>query len=151
MEYTFESLSLIDQLISMVGEKDKRARAVLTQLRRQLQEDQITFQEARKAIVEMEAALEKVTGPANRIGTYLGSPKEGIAYISVGGADYYTNVDSRLQIEDLKVGTRVLVNEAYAVVGDLGYNPSDRLERSLTFYPKDGSESARNTESRPWC
>ena len=136
MEYTFESLSLIDQLISMVGEKDKRARAVLTQLRRQLQEDQITFQEARKAIVEMEAALEKVTGPANRIGTYLGSPKEGIAYISVGGADYYTNVDSRLQIEDLKVGTRVLVNEAYAVVGDLGYNPSGPVGKIIDILSK---------------
>jgi len=124
MEYTFQSLSLIDQLLVTVGEKDKRSRALLSQLRRQLQEDQITFQEARKTIVELEGALEKVTGPANRVGTYLGSPNEGIAYLSIGGSDYYTNVDPRLNIEDLKVGTRVLVNEAYAVVGDLGYSPS---------------------------
>ena len=124
MEYTFQSLSLIDQLLVTVGEKDKRSRALLSQLRRQLQEDQITFQEARKTIMELEGALEKVTGPANRIGTYLGSPNEGIAYLSIGGSDYYTNVDPRLNIEDLKVGTRVLVNEAYAVVGDLGYSPS---------------------------
>ena len=124
MEYTFHALSLIDQLLATVGEKDKRSRALLSQLRRQLQEDQISFQEARKAIVELEGALEKVTSPANRIGTYLGSPNEGIAYLSIGGSDYYTNIDPRLNIEDLKVGTRVLVNEAYAVVGDLGYSPS---------------------------
>jgi proteasome-associated ATPase len=124
MEYTFQSLSLIDQLLVTIGEKDKRSRALLSQLRRQLQEDQITFQEARKTIVELEGALEKVTAPANRIGTYLGSPNEGIAYVSVGGSDYYTNIDPRVDAGSLRVGTRVLVNEAFAVVGDLGYSPS---------------------------
>ena len=131
MEYTFQSLSLIDQLLVTISEKDKRSRALLSQLRRQLQEDQITFQEARKTIVELEGALEKVTAPANRIATYLGAPNEGIAYISIGGSDYYTNVDPRVDIGSLKVGTRVLVNEAYAVVGDLGYSPSGPVSKVI--------------------
>ena len=67
-----------------------------TSWRRQLQEDEITFEEARRTIVELEGALEKVTAPANRVGTLLSAPENGIAYITVGGAEYYANVDSRL-------------------------------------------------------
>ena len=116
------ALALVDRMLLSLDEKDSR-RHLLYQLRRQIIEDEMTFQEARQTIVELEGALEKVTSPSNRVGTYLGSPKEGIACIVVGGADYYANVDTRLDISELKVGTRVLVNEAYAVVGDLGYSP----------------------------
>jgi proteasome-associated ATPase len=120
---------LIDQLMATLGERDKRSRAILSHLRRQIQEDQLTFQEARKAIVELEGALEKVTAPANRVGTYLGSPAEGIASVSIGGSDYYSQIDPRVDAAELSVGTRVLVNEAYAVVGDLGYTPSGPVVR----------------------
>jgi len=100
------------------------ARPLLYQLRRQLMEREITFQEARRSLVELEAALEKVTAPANRVGIFLGSPSEGIATVFVGGSEYYANIDPRVDSAELKVGCRVLVNEAYAVVGDLGYSPS---------------------------
>ena len=120
MQHTFQSLSVIDQILMSMDEKDRR-RPLLYQLRRQLQEDEITFEEARRTIVELEGALEKVTAPANRVGTLLEPPENGVAYICVGGAEYYANLDSRLDEADLRVGTRVLVNEAFAVVGDLGY------------------------------
>ena len=59
MQHTFESLTIIDQILMSMDEKDRR-RPLLYQLRRQLQEDEITFEEARHAIVELESALEKV-------------------------------------------------------------------------------------------
>ena len=123
MQHTFQSLSIIDQILMTMDETDRR-RPLLYQLRRQLQEDEITFEEARRTIVELEGALEKVTAPANRVGTLLAPPENGIAYLTVGGAEYYANVDSRLDDRRLKVGTRVLVNEAFAVVGDMGASPS---------------------------
>lgn len=123
MQHTFQSLSIIDQLLMTMDEKDRR-RPLLYQLRRQLQEDEITFEEARRTIVELEGALEKVTAPSNRVGTLLEPPEEGVAYISVGGSEYYANVDPRLDRKKLKVGTRVLVNEAFAIVGDLGTSPA---------------------------
>ena len=123
MQHTFQSLSIIDQILMTMDETDRR-RPLLYQLRRQLQEDEITFEDARRTIVELEGALEKVTAPANRVGTLLSPPENGIAYITVGGAEYYANVDSRLDERRLKVGTRVLVNEAFAVVGDMGESPS---------------------------
>jgi proteasome-associated ATPase len=123
MQHTFQSLSIIDQILMTMDETDRR-RPLLFQLRRQLQEDEITFEEARRTIVELEGALEKVTAPANRVGTLLAPPENGVAYLTVGGAEYYANVDSRLDDRSLRVGTRVLVNEAFAVVGDMGESPS---------------------------
>jgi proteasome-associated ATPase len=118
-----KALALVDQLIVLTDENDRR-RPLLYQLRNQIIEDGLTLQEARRVIEELESALDKVTSPANRIGTYLGSPKEGVAHVVVGGSEYYANVDPRIDISSLKVGTRILLNDAYAVVGDLGYSPS---------------------------
>src|SRR5258708_1200400 len=78
--------------------------------------------EARQAIEKMDAIIKKVTSPANRIGTFLGSPARETAQIVVGGSDYYCNIDPRIHLSKLKKGTRVLGNEAYVIVGDLAYD-----------------------------
>src|SRR5205823_7764220 len=65
--------------------------------------------------------IKKVTPPANRIGTFLGATSKDTAHIVVGGADYYCNIDPRIPLAKLKKGTRVLVNEAFVIVGDLGF------------------------------
>jgi proteasome-associated ATPase len=96
----------------------------------------MTLQEARIALEKMEDALQKVTAPANRIGVYLGSPKKGVAHVAVGGSDYYTNIDPRMTAE-LNVGTRVLLNEAFVVIGDLGYEPSGPVGK-VTDVMSDG-------------
>ena len=118
-----EPLRLVDQLLALAPDRDS-GRPLLYQLRRQLMDREISYQEARRAAVELETALEKVTAPANRVGIFLGMPSEGIATVYVGGSEYYTNIDPRVEAAELKVGCRVLVNEAYAVVGDLGYSRS---------------------------
>jgi len=128
MQHTFESLTIIDRILMSMDEKDRRRR-LLYQLRRQLQEDEITFEEARRTIVELESTLEKVTAPANRVGTLLEPPEAGVVYVSVGGSDFYANVDPRIAEGSLKVGTRILVNDAYAVVGDLGYAESGPVDK----------------------
>ena len=122
-EFDDEPLRLIDQVLIQLDDRDP-SRPMLYQLRRQVMDREITLQEARRTLVETEGALEKVTAPANRVGIYLGSPSDGIATISVSGSDYYANVDPRVDHARLKVGMRVLINEAYTVVGVLGHNPS---------------------------
>ena len=123
-----EPLALVDQILMTVDERDP-SRPLLYQLRRQLLEREISFQEARRTLVELEGALEKVTAPANRVGIFLGSPKDGIANVWVGGSEYYANIDSRLDPQDLQVGARVLINEAYAVVGTLGFSSAGPVVR----------------------
>jgi len=77
----------------------------------------------------------KLTAPANRIGMLLEVPGDGLAHIVVGGAEYYANVDPRVAREDLKIGTQILVNEAYAVIKTLGYDrngPILKLTEAMT-------------------
>jgi proteasome-associated ATPase len=142
-ETNIRALALVDQLLSSMNPKDNR-RPILYQLRRQLIEDELSFREVRQmileaqqTIIEMEGVVEKLTAPANRVGTYLSSPTRGIAYINVGGSDYYANIDPRMDVSDLKIGASVLINEAYVVVGDLGYNQSGPVGR-IADVMKDG-------------
>ncbi|MDC4223803.1 MAG: AAA family ATPase [Candidatus Manganitrophus sp.] len=81
--------------------------------------------------------MEKVTAPANRIGTLLGLPAPDLAHIVVGGADYYTNLDPRLKPEELQIGTQVLVNEAFVVLRAIGYDRNGSVQK-ITDVLADG-------------
>ncbi len=76
-----------------------------------------------------------MTAPANRIGTFLGFPDETFAHIVVGGADYYTSVDPRLDPKDLQVGARVLVNEAFSVIKSIGYESGGPVMKITDILP----------------
>ena len=97
------------------------ARERLLALRAEIAAQEEMVGDAREMIEKLEQVIKKVTSPANRIGTFLGSPARDTAQIVVGGADYYCNVDPRISLGKLQKGTRVLVNEAYVIVGDLGF------------------------------
>jgi proteasome-associated ATPase len=118
----FGGLSLLQAFDRLVAEVPPRnpLRDDLLALRQSIADQEEIIHDARQMIEKLEEVVKKVTSPANRIGTFLGSPARGTAHIVVGGSDYYCNVDPRMELGQLKKGTRVLVNEAYVVVGDLG-------------------------------
>ncbi len=131
---TPRALMLVDQLLYTTHENDRR-RSLLYELRRAIIEDEVTFQEARQAIVEMQETVDKLTAPANRIGTLLGFPKKGIARVIVGGSDYLANFDSRLDPYSFKIGFSVLLNEAYVIVGELGYSDAGPIGKIGDILP----------------
>src|SRR5205809_1020517 len=114
-------LDSFDRVITSLPPGDPVRRDLLD-LRPQIFDQQETMVEARRVIEKLEEVVKKVTSPANRIGTFLGATSKDTAHIVVGAADYYCNVDPRIEIAKLKKGTRVLVNEAFVIVGDLGYD-----------------------------
>ncbi|MFZ3377342.1 MAG: AAA family ATPase, partial [Chthoniobacterales bacterium] len=113
-------LDSFDRVIASLPPGDPVRRELLD-LRPELSDREETMVEARRMIEKLEEVIKKVTSPANRIGTFLGATSRDTAHIVVGGADYYCNVDPRIPLAKLKKGTRVLVNEAYVIVGDLGF------------------------------
>ncbi len=113
-------LEAFDRILASIPIGDP-VRQELFSLRDEIVVREETIGEARQMIEKLEQVIKKVTSPANRIGTYLGSPAPETAHIVVGGSDYYCNADPRIPLARLKKGTRVLVNEAYVIVGDLGY------------------------------
>jgi proteasome-associated ATPase len=122
-ERAFDLLDRVDLLIATLPPGDAMRRELLN-LRMEISQREEIFVEARHTIEKLEEVIKKVTSPANRIGTFLGSVGKDTAHIVVGGADYYCNVDPRIPIAKLKKGTRVLVNEAFVIVGDLGFEPA---------------------------
>src|SRR5947209_8178332 len=119
-EREFDLLDRVDLLIATLPPGDAMRRELYI-MRSQIEAQEETIGEARRMIEKLEEVIKKVTSPANRIGTYLNNPARDTAHIVVGGADYYCNVDPRISLAKLKKGTRVLVNEAFVIVGDLGF------------------------------
>ena len=100
---------------------DNPLRESLLELRGEVAEQSEIIHEARETLEKMELAVKKLSSPANRIGTFISAANTETAQIVVGGADYFCNCDPRVNLRALSRGTRVLVNEAYVIVGDLGY------------------------------
>ncbi len=136
------SLQLIHHIIAETPVDDRRRRWLL-ELRRAILSDEGEFQERIRAIqqealrihAEMEEQIEKLTAPANRIGTLLGLPKDDIARVIVGGSEYYANIDPELENADLKKGFSVLLNDAFVVVGELGYNDAGPIAKIADVMP----------------
>src|SRR4051795_12556350 len=111
-------LEAFDLLVASIPPENRRRRELYI-MRSQLVAQEETIGEARQMIEKLEEVVKKVTSPANRIGTYLSNPSRDTAHIVVGGADYYCNVDPRINLAKLKKGKSALANEAVRLVGDL--------------------------------
>src|ERR1051325_9343799 len=109
----------------------------LLDLRPEISDRDEMLVDARRMIEKLEEVIKKVTSPANRIGTFLGAASHNTAHIVVGGADYYCNVDPRIPMSKLKKGTRVLVNEAFVIVGDLGFETSGPVTKITEVIGED--------------
>ena len=131
------SLLLVNQLL-YITEDDDQLRPILMQLRRSIMEDEVDFNEAREIIEQLQEAVDKLTAPANRIGTLIGLTSQETAHVIVGGTEYYTNIDSNLDLNQLKIGYSVLLNEAYVLIGHMGYGKAGPIVKVDDFLPDGG-------------
>src|SRR3954467_15437604 len=129
-------LEAFDLLVASIPPENRHRRELYI-MRSQIAAQEETIGEARKMIEKLEEVVKKVTSPANRIGTYLNNPARDTAHIVVGGADYYCNVDPRISLAKLKKGTRVLVNEAFVIVGDLGFETAGPVTKITEVIGED--------------
>jgi proteasome-associated ATPase len=129
-------LDAFDRVIASLPPGDPIRRELLD-LRPDIFDREEMMIEARRMIEKLEEVIKKVTSPANRIGTFLGATSHDTAHIVVGGADYYCNVDPRIPLAKLKKGTRVLVNEAYVIVGDLGFETAGPVTKITEILGND--------------
>lgn len=127
-------LSLIDQILASTPQEDPR-HPLLYALRTKVLEGDLTLQQTQGEIKKLNQVVEKVTAPANRIGTLLGVPSPELAHIVVGGADYYSNIDPRLDPKELLIGTQVLVNEAFVVLKTIGYDRNGSVVKITDLLP----------------
>lgn len=129
-----DPLELIEQCLGSFPEGDPRQK-LLYKLRHAVLSSQAAYQQRELEFKKVSEVVAKLTAPANRIGTLLDRPGEGLARIVVGGAEYYANVDPRVPESALKIGTQILVNEAYAVIKALGYDRSGPILKLAEAMP----------------
>ncbi len=118
-ETNVQSLFVLDEILKSTDPIDPNYQYLLL-LRHQLETDEQQFAEAQELIAKYDEAYNKLTAPANRVAVFLSGNEDGTANIAMGDNDFYTNVDPNIELDSLQAGTRVKVNEAYAIVGDLG-------------------------------
>jgi len=116
-----DPVELIEECLASFTETDPRQK-LLYKVRHAVMQAQTANQQREAEFKKVSEVVAKLTAPANRVGTLLDIPGEGLARIVIGGAEYYANVDPRVPPQDLKIGTQILVNEAYAVIKTLGYD-----------------------------
>ena len=131
---TLSALQLVDLLTQFYPINSPR-RTELGYLRRRIEELEVLNDQARQAVEKLDAAVTKLTQPANRVGTLLNLPKPDIALIINGGTEFYCSIDPRLAQSKLLVGTRVLLNEAYVVIGDLGFETGGPVAKIQDLLP----------------
>lgn len=129
------SLDLLDRIIGVAPPDNQRLQNYLAALREALLGDAKQREEAEKLMAEYEEAYTKLTQPANRLGIFLDwleedaatedpeskiqNQKSKLALIALGDQEFISLVDPKTNQEALTTGTRVKVNDAYAVVGHL--------------------------------
>jgi proteasome-associated ATPase len=119
LETPYRAITLLDKILQQLPGDDPKLVQYLLLLRHQLEVDEQQFEEARKLLQEYEEAYQKLTSPANRVGTYLGALDEGVASVAIGDTEFVANVDPKMDASTLEAGSRVKLNDAYAIVGEL--------------------------------
>lgn len=129
-ESQIRAVTLIEEMLGRIPRTDSRQdprlqelREKLLLLRHQLEVDERQMVEAMKVIAEYEEAYAKLTSPANRLAVFLERLDDDTATIALGETEFVCLIDPKLEDRDLRVGTRVKVNEAYAIIGDMGPHP----------------------------
>lgn len=117
-----DSIDLVDRISELAPPDEPRLRSALAALRSQLDADAKQKEESDRIIAEYEVAYAKLTAPANRIATFLRWQTEepgSLAVITVGDQEYVAEIDPKLDRLGIDTGSRVLVNDAFAIVGKM--------------------------------
>lgn len=107
---------IVSELLAATPPTDARYPFLLL-LRDKAERSDKQAEEANEVIAQYEAAYEKLTKPANRIVTYLGPIDGNLHLIVAGDQEFVCELDPSVDSEELVIGDRVRVNDAYAILG----------------------------------
>ncbi|MCL6624084.1 MAG: hypothetical protein K6T17_05635, partial [Fimbriimonadales bacterium] len=128
---------LLQEIIDLVPAENQRLRNYLLALRDALEEERRDVEDAKRLLAEYEEAYQKLTSPANRTGVFLEMLEEGIALIAVGDSEFVVSIDPKLDLQALKAGVRVKVNDAYAIIGVMPPHPGGQVLKVSELLDKE--------------
>ncbi|NLI01243.1 MAG: hypothetical protein GX446_17320 [Chthonomonadales bacterium] len=122
------AVRMLNDIIRATPRSDPRLPELFV-LRKLLDSQSQRLVEAEQQIAEFDETYRRLTSPANRLAVYLGRADGDNALIAMGDQEYVSSVDPALSLDSVDIGARVTVNDAFTVVGDLGYHPGGSLAK----------------------
>ncbi len=119
---------ILNELIRDTPRTDPRLHRLMT-LRQAMEIQGKELEQSARLKAEYDETVKRLTSPANRLAVYLGAIDQETALIAIGDQEYVAGVAPEVASTNPKVGTRVKVNDAFAIVGDLGYHPGGSLAK----------------------
>lgn len=108
---------LLDRLEGLAPRDDAKLTNTIAALRVSVEQSEREVESMRERLAEFEEAYQKLTAPANRIGIFLRHLNGEQVLIALGDTEYVALVDPALDPKTLTPGSRIRLNEAYAIVG----------------------------------
>lgn len=124
-----QALSILDRIAEQAPADDARIHNLISALRQALEGEEKKRAQVQQLIEEYEEAYAKLTSPANRVGVFLQWLEDQNALVALGDTEFVAAVDPKLEGDEIQTGTRIRLNEAYAVVGSLPTGPAGPMAR----------------------
>ncbi len=120
---------ILDRIAEQAPKNDPKLQNYVSALKDELQAQERSQAEQAKLLSEYEDAYQKLTAPANRIGVFLVALEEDRILVALGETEFVAMFDPKLERAELVAGARVMMNEAYAVVGVMPPHPGGSIIR----------------------
>jgi proteasome-associated ATPase len=105
----------------LIEERLGETEARLATVNRQNERLADTLREARDQIVALKEEVDRLTKPPSGFGVFLSACEDGAADVFTGGRKMRVNVSPAVDIEALRAGQEVVLNESLTVVVSQGY------------------------------
>ena len=111
---------MLDLIEGQVPTDNTRLKTYVGALRETLEAEERDAEQKEQELSQYREAYEKLTQPANRIGVFLKwieTDLGSLPMILLGESEYVVTYDPAIGEDKLKLGMRVRLNEAYAIIG----------------------------------
>jgi proteasome-associated ATPase len=113
--------------VRMLEERLREAEANMAALTGQNERLSSTLREARDQIVALKEEVDRLAQPPSAYGVFLGACDDGAADVFTGGRKMRVNVSPAVNLDELKPGQEVVLNEALNVVIAQGYEKAGEV------------------------
>jgi proteasome-associated ATPase len=107
--------------VRLLEERLAAAQAQLQRLGEQNERLVTTLKDAREQIVTLKEEIDRLAQPPSGYGVFLGRYEDGTVDVFTGGRKLRVTVSPAVELEDLRRGQEVLLNDALNVVEGLGF------------------------------
>ncbi|HEY1704347.1 MAG TPA: proteasome ATPase [Trebonia sp.] len=113
--------------VRLLEERLRETEASLTSVTAQNERLASTLREARDQIIALKEEVDRLAQPPSGFGTFLEAQEDNTADVFTGGRKMRVNVSPNVDLEELKPGQEVVLNEALNIVIAQGYETAGEV------------------------